>query len=155
LDTPSPHRRKCAEQLSCRRSRSHCAPKVALVERQGQSGAMKSETKKLPQGHSYPLKPSVLATALERAGITIDAHLIRSPGNLFDAFFWPANSNVPYERLYVRAGSVSGERAADARRRVEEECVPHLVHWIAAILATDPKSPIRREEQMLNWARLK
>ena len=73
---------------------------------------MKSETEKLPKGHSYPLKPLMLEAALASAGIDIDVHLRRSPGDLFDAHFWPPNPNVPKERLYVRAGSVPVDRAA-------------------------------------------
>jgi hypothetical protein len=112
---------------------------------------VESETEKLPKGQSYPLKPSVLADALARAGIEIDTHLIRSSSQrLFDAYFWPTNGNVPYERLYIRVGSVPSDKAAIARRWAEDAVVPRLVRWIAAILAMDPKSPIRREEQSIH-----
>jgi hypothetical protein len=111
---------------------------------------MKSETAKLPKGQSYPLKPSRLAAALVDAGIGIDVYLVRSPGGLFDAYFWPSNHNVPYERLYIRMGSVSAERAALARSRMEEVLLPGLIRWISGILAADVKSPTRRKEQMLN-----
>ena len=60
---------------------------------------MKSETAKLPKGQRYPLKPSALEAALAEAHIAIDTHLIRSPGDLFDAFFWPPNDN------YLTSGS--------------------------------------------------
>ncbi len=114
---------------------------------------MKSETRKLPKGHSYPFKPSFLAAALERAEINIDIQFIRSPSRrLFAADFWPANRNVSYERLYICAGSVPVERAASARRWAEETAIPQLIQWIAAILAADPKSPIRREEQSIRLA---
>lgn len=112
--------------------------------------AMRSETGKLPKGHSYPLKPSTLEAALSGAGIGIDGHLIRSPGELFDAHFWPRNENVSHERLYVRAGSVPSERDAEARLHAENVIVPELVRWIANILAEDTKSPIRREQQVLD-----
>lgn len=111
---------------------------------------MKSETGKLPKGHSYPLKPSALEAALSHAGIGIDVHLIRSPGDLFDAHFWPPNENVAYERLYVRTGSVPCERAAEARLHAETVMLPRLVQWIANILAQDTKSPVRREKQVLD-----
>ncbi|WP_293697771.1 MULTISPECIES: hypothetical protein [unclassified Sphingopyxis] len=110
---------------------------------------MKSETGKLPKGHSYPLKPSFLDEALTSAGIVIETHLTRNAGNLFDAHFWPANQNVPYERLYVRAGSVPIEEAANARHRVENHAVPMLVKWVGDILAMDQESPVRREKQYL------
>jgi len=111
---------------------------------------MYSETAKLPKGHSYPLKPSTLEAALSGASIGIDVHLIRSPGELFDAHFWPPNENVSFERLYVRAGSVPSERAAEARLHAETVMVPKLVRWIANILSKDTKSPIRREQQVLD-----
>jgi hypothetical protein len=111
---------------------------------------MKSETAKLPKGQSYPLKPSALEAALADAHIAIDVHLVRSPGDLFDAHFWPPNHNVPYNRLYVGVGSVPSEQVADARRHVETVIMPTLVMWIADILATDRNSPIRREQQYLD-----
>ena len=110
---------------------------------------MKSETRKLPKGHSYPLEPSFLEEALASAGIAIETHLIRNPGNLFDAHFWPPNQNVPYERLYVRAGSVPIEDATNARSQVENHAVPTLVKRVGDILAQAPESPMRREKQHL------
>lgn len=123
---------------------------VANVARSVQDKPMKSETARLPKGHSYPLRPSVLKAALESAGIVIDTHLVRSPGKLFDAHFWPANANVPYERLYIRAGSVLAEQAGGARDRVGGEVLPTLISWIGDILAQDYRSPVRREQQYLN-----
>jgi hypothetical protein len=111
---------------------------------------MKSETGKLPKGQSYPIKPSLLAAALADAGISIDTHLVRSPGTTFDAEFWPPNPNVPYERLYIRIGSVAKERATQARQRMQDELIPHLTRWVAEILSADPKSFIRQREQWIN-----
>ena len=111
---------------------------------------MKSETAKLPKGQSYPLRPSTLEAALVSASVEVDTHLIRSPGNLFDAHFWPPNENVPYERLYVRAGSVLAVEAADARAWIETVAIPALIEWISGILSQDPASPLRREKQVLN-----
>ena len=110
---------------------------------------MKSKTGKLPRGQSYPLKPSTLEAALAGAVIGIDTFLTRGHGELFDAFFWPPNPNVPYERLYIRIGSVASERAAEARLRMEEVMLPGLIQWIADILAQDVRSPVRREQQRL------
>jgi hypothetical protein len=114
---------------------------------------MRSKTSKLPKGHSYPLKPTALEAALARAGISIDLYLIRSPGDLFDAHFWPPNPNVPHERLYVRAGSVPMERAAEARHRTETVVIPSLVRWIADIIAQDTNSPVRRQQQVIDLNR--
>ena len=111
---------------------------------------MKSETAKLPKGQSYPLKPSILEAAITAARINLDTHLIRSPGRSFNAHFWPPNPNVPYERLYIRAGSVPVEHARASRDWIEREALPTLVAWIGDILAQDPRSPVRREKQYLS-----
>jgi hypothetical protein len=116
-------------------------------------GPMQSRTAKLPKGHSYPLKPSALEAALASAGVIIDVHLVRSPGDLFSAHFWPPNENVPYDRLYVQAGSVSREIAAEARHHAEAVMIPRLVQWVTSILAQDGNSPVRREQQVLDLPR--
>jgi hypothetical protein len=118
-------------------NRVHCKP-------------MKSETAKLPKGQSYPLRPSIFEAALLDADLSIDTHLIRSPGNLFDAHFWPPNENVAYERLYVRFGSVPSADLGQARSRVETEAIPTLLRWIVDILAQSHSSPIRREKQSID-----
>lgn len=115
---------------------------------------MQSDTGKLPKGQSYPLKPTVLEAALMSANIKIDVHLIRKPGDLFDAHYWPPNANVPYERLYVRAGSVPADRSAESRHRIETIVIPTLVKWLADILAQDRKSPRRREQQFIDLNRI-
>ena len=110
---------------------------------------MDSSTAKLPKGQSYPLKPTALEAALSAAGIEIATSLQRSPGKLFDAHFWPRNQNVPYERLYIRAGSVPATEAVDARQRIESVTLPRLVRWIGEILAQDRNSPVRREKHTI------
>lgn len=112
---------------------------------------MKSNTAKLPKGQSYPLKPSKLEDALASAGLSIDVYLTRTPGRSFNAFFWPPSPNVPYERIYIQAGSVPIEEALDARIEVEAEALPNLVKWISGIVALDAKSPVRRERQELQF----
>jgi hypothetical protein len=114
--------------------------------------SMQSETAKLPKSHSYVLKPSVLEEALLSAGIDVSTHLVRRPGGLFDAHFWPPSPDVPYETLYIRAGSVRASEAAAARQRFETVILPLLVAWISSILAQDRRSPVRREKQRLNLA---
>jgi hypothetical protein len=113
------------------------------------TGEMRSETAKSPKRQGYPLRPSTLGDALKHAGVSIDVHLIRQPGTIFDAHFWPPNPDVPYERLYIRVGSVPVEQLGAIRREFEAKTIPVLVKWIASILAQDSKSPIRREKQML------
>jgi hypothetical protein len=110
---------------------------------------MKSETGKLPKGQSYVLKPSDLSSALEASGITIDTHLVREPSKIFiDANFWPPQ-NLPYDRLYVRAGTVPKEQAERASLFVAQQGLPALINWISDIMSRDPGSPVRRENQFL------
>jgi hypothetical protein len=109
-----------------------------------------SETGEIPKGYGYILKPSFLANALSAAGVEINAHLVRSHRKrLFDAHFWPPNSNVSYERLYVTAGTVIARDLPELRLRVELEAIPILVRWISGIVSLDPRSPIRRDKQTI------
>ncbi|HST36216.1 MAG TPA: hypothetical protein VLK25_06265 [Allosphingosinicella sp.] len=110
---------------------------------------MRSETRKLPKGESFVLKPSILSAALGEAGVVIETHLIRNAGTLFDAHFWPRSHDFQYERLYIRAGSVQRSNAAAARAHVETEVIPRIVAWIADILSRDADSPVRREKQVM------
>ena len=112
---------------------------------------VKSGTAKLPKGQSYPVRPSRLEAALSAAGITIDVYLTRAPGNFFNAGFWPPSPDIPYERVYVQAGSVPAGQAAAARGKAEMESIPALVRWIADIQALDPQSPARRERHSLKF----
>ena len=110
---------------------------------------MKSETHKLPKGHSYVLKPSWLQSALVGSGITIDTHLIRQPSKrFFDASFWPS-SHIPYDRLYVRAGTVPLTQAALAREFMQNAVLPELVGWLGSLIRLDSRSPLRLQSQML------
>jgi hypothetical protein len=131
-------------------SRNGWKADIAQSRRRGQCAAIQSETANLPKGRCYPLNPTASKAALAGANICIDLHLISSPGDLFDAYFWPPNANVSYERLYVGAGSVPTERAAEAGRRMETVVMPSLVKWVAGILAQDGNSPVRREQQRID-----
>lgn len=109
---------------------------------------MRVERSKLPKGMSYPLKSSVLETALRSAGIELDAHLIQHVSKrFFDAFFWPANVNVGHERLFIRASAVQSQEAEHARNFMNESVIPEFIAWVQSIAALPANSPIRREEQ--------
>ena len=112
---------------------------------------MKSATAKLPKGQSYPLRPSKLEEARASASLSIDVYLTRAPGKFFNAHFWPPSPDLPYERGYVQAGSVPSDEASSARAEIESTALPALVRWIGRILASDEKSPARRERQELKF----
>ncbi len=88
------------------------------------------------------------------AGIETDCHLVRNHSDLFDAFFWPPNENIAYERFYIRIGTVPSVEAVLMRQRMETQVIPELMSWALNILEKDLKSPVRREEQELDLASL-
>jgi 3-mercaptopyruvate sulfurtransferase SseA len=98
------------------------------------------EKSKLPKGMSYPLKSSVLETALDSGGITLNTHLIYyGIGKFFfDAHFWLTNQNVPYERLYIRTSAVPAADATDARTFMTTTVIPEFVTWVQGILSLPP-----------------
>jgi hypothetical protein len=87
-------------------------------------------------------------SALQRGGITLSTHLIHGGSHaFFDAFFWPVRRNVPYERLYVRVGTVPSMRKQFARQYLEGTVVPQFIAWVQGIVSLPPNSPVRREQQ--------
>jgi hypothetical protein len=106
------------------------------------------ERAKLRKGTSHPLKSSFFLSALQGCGITLSTHLIHGgSGIFFDAFFYPLRPNVPYERLYVRAGAVPSIRKQFARQYLEGMVVPQFIAWVQGIVSLPPNSPVRREQQ--------
>jgi hypothetical protein len=114
------------------------------------------EKSKLPKGHSYPLRSSVLAAAFSDANVTIESHLVIAPSAIFfDAHFWPPNEAVPHERLYVRVSSVVAQQSRAAREFVETSVVPDLIAWLEGILSLPKNSPVRQSQQYFRreWPR--
>lgn len=108
------------------------------------SDPFSSRTEKLPKGRSYPLKPSVLADAVKRAGITIPVELVR-----WDRYEYAlvARFNPPGlipgengESIWLRCRSVPAERAAEARTVVAAQAIPQFIEWARGIEALDMRS---------------
>jgi hypothetical protein len=115
---------------------------------------MHVENDKLPRGRSYPVQAGTIASALAKAGVTLDC-TINYNNNLrtgFTAHFWPPNPNVGVERLYIEIGAVSSEEIADARRHMNESILPAFVTWIRGLLSLPLESPVRREKQIFQVA---
>lgn len=116
---------------------------------------MQSQTEKLPKERSYPLKPSMLAAALEDAGIAIRVTLTR--WDKFDvtlqARFYPDAwwSGEGGEMIWVSCKAVSSNDVSVIRAAVESEGVARLVEWAKGIEALDARSPIRREQQVFTY----
>ena len=116
---------------------------------------MRSWTKKLPKGRSYPLKPSVLEAAVAEAGIRLPVELARidsSKEAAFRATYNPSGSFPKGELFDLSCQSVPSERAVEVRAALEAEVIPQFVEWAKRIEALDTHSPIRREHQHFKWA---
>lgn len=116
---------------------------------------MRSWTKKLPKGRSYPLKPSVLEAALNQAGLTLPVELARidsGEGEAFFATYAPSGSFPKGEIFEITCRSVPSQRVVDVRSALEAEAIPKFVAWAKQIESLDAHSPIRREHQHFKWA---
>jgi hypothetical protein len=65
---------------------------------------------------------------------------------VLDAHFWPVSKRIPYERLYIRVGTVQAEEAHAARLFMIEQALPEMVSWIGEVLALPAESPRRNAE---------
>jgi hypothetical protein len=116
---------------------------------------MQSSTEKLPKGRTYPLKPMLLASALQDAGIAIRVTLTRwdkfdeSLQARFSPDAWlPGQAG---ELIWVSCKAVSSNQAPAIRAAVESEGVARLIEWAKSIEALDARSPVRREQQTFTY----
>lgn len=108
---------------------------------------------RLPKGLSFVLRSSVMEEAFRSAGITTDASLHHlCSGIFFDAYFWPPNPNVAYERFYIRAGVAPSSQAREARDFAERIVIPRFVAWAGHLLSLPLNSPTRRDPQHFSLA---
>jgi len=100
---------------------------------------------KLRKGPSYVLKTSQLANALSDAGIDchIDLHywVPQGGGSILEGNYWLPNANVPYPRVYVRAGVVPSALRVAASQALLEKGLPLFIKWLQGIIALPPESP--------------
>jgi hypothetical protein len=112
---------------------------------------VKSRSEKLPKGRSYPIKPLLLAAAVENSGISLPVELTQWDryDHAFHADFlpngWPKRAE--HELIWVHCRAVPSSRAAEARAKIEAEIIPQFIRWAREIDALDARSPIRREKQ--------
>ena len=103
------------------------------------------EKDKLSKGLAYPLRSSQLVQALAEAEISWDSHLIFSRTQpFFDLLYWPPQSNIPYERLYIRVGAVSASQAWVAREWMQNTVIPEAINWVLIRVSASPQSELRR-----------
>ena len=107
------------------------------------------EKPRLPAGRVYVLKSSQLLEALTDASIAFDIQLQfwtpQSGGSILEAFYWPPNRNVPYDRVFVRAGSVLMRDRQRAAQVLVEHALPRFVKWLKAVQALPEGSPLHSE----------
>lgn len=116
---------------------------------------MESRTEKLPKGRSYPLKPAMLSSGIEAAGLALPVRLTRSDkyDSAFEAIYYPDGS-LPWgdgEHFRVTCRAVSSDHAAALRAVLECEVIPRFVEWARNIEGLDPRSPVRREKQSFSY----
>lgn len=109
---------------------------------------------KLAKGRSYVLKTSQLAEALAGAGIDCHVDLVYwSPQvgrSVLEGHYWPPNENVPYPRVYVRAGAVPSELRSAAAEALRVAALPRFVQWVQGILALPEGSPALATDSYFN-----
>jgi hypothetical protein len=100
---------------------------------------------KLAKGLSYVLKTSQLAKAFSDAGIDCHVDLVywvpRIGGSILEGHYWLPNENVPYPRVYVRAGVVPSPSRLAALEALLAIALPEFVRWLQGILALPDESP--------------
>lgn len=99
---------------------------------------------KLPKSYSYVLKSSQLDDLFKCTGITIHTDLVywlpQKIGSILEVYYWLPNNNVPYSRLYVRAGALPKDNIQEARIIMYEEVLPKLGNWLEDIQKLDNHS---------------
>lgn len=104
------------------------------------------EKPKLPKGLSYVLKTSMLEKALKDNSLNCHLNLrfrTHIAGSLIlQAFYWLPNANVPYPRVYVRAGCVSSTERKHASDALKCIVLPEFIQWLKKIIIEPTNSTI-------------
>lgn len=93
---------------------------------------------KIPKAYSYVLRSGQLNEFLKNNSISIHIDLVfwlpQTIGTIFEAHYWLANGNIPYPRLYIRAGALPKRDIQTARVIMSDEVFPRFGSWFADIL---------------------
>ena len=91
---------------------------------------------KIPRNYSYLLRTSQLRELLTDNDIITNIDLVywlpQKIGSVLEAHFWLPNKNIPYNRVYVRAGALLKSDAKIAREQLISVVFPAFVEWIKA-----------------------
>jgi hypothetical protein len=100
----------------------------------------------LSKKRSYVLKTSLLDTAVSAAALECHIDLkYWTPtvdGSILEAEYWLPNENVPYPRVYVRAGSLPREQRSAAAALLKTTVLPAFTQWLTRVVALPDNSPI-------------
>ncbi|MCL2678497.1 MAG: hypothetical protein FWE85_05540 [Clostridiales bacterium] len=100
---------------------------------------------KIPKQYGFVLKTEQLRVALEENNINTHTDLnycfYQQIGSIFEVFFWPPNENIPYNRLYIRAGALPREKIFLAREKLKSIVLPEFVSWVKEIINLPINSP--------------
>lgn len=99
---------------------------------------------KLPKAYSYVLHSNQLNNLLISNGITIHTDLVywlpKIIGSILEVHYWLPNNNVPYPRLYIRAGALPRIEIQTARIIMSDEVFPKFSNWLEDIQKYDYNS---------------
>jgi len=109
---------------------------------------------KLPKGYSYVLKTTQLAEALAEAGIDWHFDLVYwlppTGGSIFERHYWAPRENIPYPRVYVRAGAVTSSLRSAASAALREDALPRFICWVQGLMALPDGSPALAADPYFN-----
>lgn len=92
---------------------------------------------KLPKAYSYVLCSIQLNDLLISDGFTIHTDLVywlpQIIGSIFEVHYWVPSIQVPYPRLYVRAGALPKGDIQKARFLMTSEVLPKFSIWLGDI----------------------
>lgn len=100
---------------------------------------------KIPKEYSYVLKTSQLEEILIQNKIVIHVDLEywlpQEIGTILEAYYWQPNSNVPYNRLYVRAGALPNKDVKGAKEAMVATVFPAFIKWLNFYLKLPDNAP--------------
>jgi hypothetical protein len=92
---------------------------------------------KIPKDYSFVLKTSQLEELLRDGNINTDVTLHywkpQLIGSIFEVHYWLPNENIPYNRLYIRAGAILRKDIHIARDGLLTKVFPEFFRWIMNI----------------------
>ncbi len=92
---------------------------------------------KISKDYSFGLKTSQLEELLRNGNINTDVTLYywkpQLIGSIFEVHYWLPNKNIPYNRLYIRAGAILRKDIHFVREGLHTKVLPEFLKWIKSI----------------------